>query len=156
MVSVIASRALACFVAQLSELLFICTAVTFRGMRYFSGPTVSLWGSGAVDPSNFSAIQWRAHDTGSTATAPADGLSCCRPGYGVGSGLPPGLFLCCASPSGPLVRENRLFFSCKCVYALGRSVLQASLVPSLEYVGDKKKTLEKSPPCHPSSPKISS
>ena len=59
----IASRALACFVAQLSELLFICTAVTCRGMRYFSGPTVSLWGSGAVDPSNFSAIQWRAHDT---------------------------------------------------------------------------------------------
>ena len=93
---------------------------------------------------------------GSTATATADGLNCCCPGHGIGSGTPPGLALCWASLSGPLVRENRVFFSCKCVYALGRSVLQASLVPSLEYMGDKKKTLENSPPCHPSSPEVSS
>ena len=63
MVSTIASRALACFVLQLLELLFICTAVICRGMRHVSGPPVSLWGSGAVGPNHFSAIQWRAHDT---------------------------------------------------------------------------------------------
>lgn len=118
--------------------------------RCFPWPPVVTGTPGAVGPGKYFAAGWRAPRGRALLTLLMQvDWSAVAPDMEWGLGLPTGGPSLLGFPyPGPLATGNGLIFLCMCVYThvlLADLCLQASLVPSVGYMGDKKKTLENTP-----------
>lgn len=115
-------------------LLLIPPGASCSSRRCFSGTPVVLGNQELLNL--VSSLFWveGPEIQGFADTDPACGLACHCPGYGVGAGALHRLLLSWSFSQ----RKQVFLFLYVCVYALGRSVLQAFLVTNLEYMGDKK------------------